>query len=387
MTERARSGGRKHAVSSRGFAKQFVAVLLAGLVSGVAAWAQDPVAALEGEVRDPSSGAISGATVTVTNLDTSYSKNQATNSNGFYRLSLLPIGRYSVSIDALGFAHFRQQPVQLNVSQTVRLDVQLELASQRQSITVESDAALVDTATNTLGKVVTTREVLDLPLNGRNFAQLGLLQAGVAPLSNNVMIAGGSLRAGQAYAVQGQRPESNNYLVDGARNVNRMDGGYALRVPVDAIAEFRILTHTASPEYGGTSGSNTRVAVRFATPPPSLVHWPVATSLAQSPWSATPAMTWSPPGLAPTYDMLPHSDDIPARFAVTSTHGPSCSGSVAGAPDGSESGGAVVEVVGGRLSKTSGGLSPRPQPVASSAAHATGAASLRPARTIRLRTT
>jgi hypothetical protein len=110
--------------------------------------------------------------------------------------------------------------------------------------------------------VVTTREVLDLPLNGRNFAQLGLLQAGVAPLISNVMIAGGSLRAGQAYAVQGQRPESNNYLVDGSRNVNRMDGGYALRVPVDAISEFRILTHTAPPEYGGTSGSNTSVVTK-----------------------------------------------------------------------------------------------------------------------------
>jgi hypothetical protein len=82
---------------------------------------------------------------------------------------------------------------------------------------------------------VTTREVLDLPLNGRNFTQLGLLQAGVAPLTNGLTIAGGSLRAGQTYSVQGQRPESNNYLVDGARNVNRRDGGFALRVPVDAV--------------------------------------------------------------------------------------------------------------------------------------------------------
>ncbi len=74
--------------------------------------------------------------------------------------------------------------------------------------------------------------------------------------------AGGSLRSGHAYAVNGQRPESNNFLVDGARTVNRLDGGYALRVPVDAIAEFKILTHTAPPEYGGTSGSTTSVVTR-----------------------------------------------------------------------------------------------------------------------------
>jgi len=155
-------------------------------------WAQDPVAALEGEVRDPSGAAVSGALVTVKNLNTSYSKSQTTGTNGFYRLSLLPIGQYSVSIEQQGFARFRQQPIQLNVSETVRLDVQLELASQRQSITVESAAALVDTATNTLGKVVTTQEILDLPLNGRNFSQLGLLQAGVAPLTSGVATAGGS---------------------------------------------------------------------------------------------------------------------------------------------------------------------------------------------------
>ena len=99
-------------------------------------------------------------------------------------------------------------------------------------------------------------------MNGRNFTQLGLLQAGVAPLTGGVATAGGSLRSGQAYAVAGQRPESNNYVVDGAKNINRMDGGYALRIPVDAIAEFRILTHTAPPEYGGTSGSSTSVVTK-----------------------------------------------------------------------------------------------------------------------------
>jgi hypothetical protein len=82
------------------------------------------------------------------------------------------------------------------------------------------------------------------------------------PLTYGLSVAGGSLRSTQAFAVNGQRPESNNYLLDGVRNVNRMDGGYAVRTPVDAIQEFRILTHTAPPEYGSTSGSTVSVITR-----------------------------------------------------------------------------------------------------------------------------
>ncbi|MEO8130990.1 MAG: carboxypeptidase-like regulatory domain-containing protein, partial [Bryobacteraceae bacterium] len=227
--------------------------------------AQDPVAALEGEVRDASGASVAGATVTLSNLDTGYKHSQTTSADGYYRLSLVPVGRYQLSVEGPGFARYQQQPLQLNVSQTVRIEVVLALASQQATVTVESDATLVDTATNTLGKVVTTKEILDLPLNGRNFTQLGLLQAGVAPLTTGLQQSGGSLRNGQGYAVNGQRPESNAYRVDGASNVNRMDGGYALRIPVDAIAEFRILTHTAPPEYGGTSGSTTSVVTRSGT--------------------------------------------------------------------------------------------------------------------------
>ena len=120
----------------------------------------------------------------------------------------------------------------------------------------------MDTTTNALGRVVTGRELVDLPLNGRNFTQLGLLQTGVAPLTAGVATAGGSLRQGQAYAVNGMRPESNMYLVDGGQNLNRMDGGYALKLPVEAIAEFRILTQSAPPEYGGTGGATTSVITR-----------------------------------------------------------------------------------------------------------------------------
>lgn len=238
---------------------------LALLLLRLPALAQDPVASLEGEIRDILGGAVAGASVAIANLDTGHRQNQTTSPEGFYKFWLVPVGRYQMSVSREGFANFRQQPIQLSVSQTARIDVRLEPASQRESITVDGGASLVDTVTNSLGKTVTMKEVLDLPLNGRNFTQLGLLQAGVAPLTAGIQQSGGSLRSGHGYAVNGQRPESNIYRIDGAGNANRMDGGFALRIPVDAIAEFRILTHTAPPEYGGTSGSTTSVVTRSGT--------------------------------------------------------------------------------------------------------------------------
>jgi hypothetical protein len=224
--------------------------------------AQDPTGVLEGQVGDKSGGAIAGAQVTARHAQTGYTQTQMTGPGGLFRLSSLPVGQYSLKVEAANFARFTQEPISILVSQTSRVDVELELATVADSVSVKGDAMDVDTVTNTLGKTVSGREVLDLPLNGRNFTQLGLLQTGVAPLTSGVTKIGGTLREGQAYSVNGQRPESNNYLLDGSEINNRVDSGFALRVPVDSIAEFRILTHTAPSEYGGYSGSTTSVVMK-----------------------------------------------------------------------------------------------------------------------------
>jgi hypothetical protein len=224
--------------------------------------AQDPVGTLEGTATDKTGGAVANAIVSASNLQTGYTNKQTTTNEGLFRFGLLPIGRYSLTVEAPNFARFRQEPIDIAVSQTLRVDVRLDVVGVAEVVTVTGEASLVDTSTNTLGKTVSGREVLDLPLNGRNFTQLGLLQNGVAPLTPGIKNLGGPLRANQAYAVNGQRPESNNYLVDGAQNIDRLDAGYALKIPVDAIAEFRILTLNAPPEYGGFTGSTTTVVTR-----------------------------------------------------------------------------------------------------------------------------
>ncbi len=236
-------------------------VLLCLLVASPAA-AQDPTGSIEGTITDKTAAVVPSAHVVVTNVGTGFTRDAIAGADGFYRVRALPVGTYRLIVEAPQFARFAQQAIPVNVNETVRIDVQLTLAAVTENVTVAGRVQIVESSSNALGKIVTGREILDLPLNGRNFTQLGLLQTGVAPLTAGVATAGGSLRQGQAYAVNGMRPEQNVYLVDGAQNINRMDGGYALKLPVDAVAEFRILTQTAPPEFGGTGGATTSIVTR-----------------------------------------------------------------------------------------------------------------------------
>jgi Carboxypeptidase regulatory-like domain len=195
--------------------------------------AQAPIGGIEGRVTDGSGAPILGASVTAENVANNAQATQTTRSDGMFHFDVLPVGRYTLTVGANGFSRFSAISFSLEVSQTVRIDASLVPASVSESIIVHSVDSGLDTTTNTLGKTVTEKEVLDLPLNGRNFSQLGLLQTGVAPINAGLLTEGGSLRAGQSYVVNGQRPEANNFLLDGAQNVDRMDGGFAWRIPID----------------------------------------------------------------------------------------------------------------------------------------------------------
>jgi hypothetical protein len=143
--------------------------------------------------------------------------------------------------------------------------VQLVPATDQQTVEVSAEAAGLQTNEIAQGAVVSETEIANLPLNGRNFSQLGILQPGVRPTSAGLTVQNNFRRVGQNYEVNGMRPESNTFLVDGMRDINRMDGGYAYRPPADTMAEFRILTTTAPAEFGGTSGGITTIVTRSGT--------------------------------------------------------------------------------------------------------------------------
>jgi len=228
------------------------------LFAGVVLHAQQETASIRGSVTDPSGARVVQAQVLAVQLDTGFTRQVETDNQGDYLLVLLPIGHYRLEAIARGFKKYVQEGITLSVNQVVVVPVRLEVGSPQETIEVKADALLLQT-TNDLGQTVHERDILDLPLNGRNFSQLGLLQPGTAPLTQGLQQAGGSLRSGQSYAVNGMRPESNQFLVDGAENYNSINAGFVLKPPPDAIAEFRILTNTASAEFGHNAGSNTNI--------------------------------------------------------------------------------------------------------------------------------
>lgn len=240
-------------------------LLVCAFLYAKGALAQDISAGLRGPVVDESGSVVSGAKVTAIQSETGLQRTVFSDSQGTYVLLELPVGHYRLETEAKGFKKYVQDGISLDVNQTATLAIRLTVGTTTQQIEVKADAPVVESTSTNLGQTIGEREVLDLPLNGRHFTQLGLLQPGVVPITPGLEQAGGTLREGQAYAVNGQRPESNNFLIDGADNFNTVDGGFVLEPPVDAIAEFRILTHTANAEFGHSTGSTTNIITRSGT--------------------------------------------------------------------------------------------------------------------------
>lgn len=245
----------------------FQAVLCAVLtaVLGLTAAAQQISGSIRGTVVDPTGAAVQSASVSATQTETGLTRDAVTDHTGSYVLLELPVGHYRLRAEAHGFQTYIQEGITLDVNETANVPVKLTVGAPTQKIEVQADAQLIQETVTSLGKTVTEEEVLALPLDGRNFSQLGWLQPGVVPLTPGLSEAGGSLRDGQAYAVNGQRPESNNFLIDGANNINGVDGGFVLKPPVDSITEFKILTHNSNAEFGNALGSTTNIITRTGT--------------------------------------------------------------------------------------------------------------------------
>lgn len=231
---------------------------------GAVVFAQDPTGTLEGQVSDPSGASVPYAAISVMNSSTGFHTKQQSSASGAFRFSGLAVGDYELLVDAKGFASYDAAGIRIDVDRVVNVPVSLQVAERKDTLDIRADAATVDES-STLGSVVTAHDAVDLPLNGRNFTQLGLLQPGVAPLTFGLLQAGGIARENQAYAVNGEPPENNNYLLDGVTNVDSVNGGFAIRTPPDAITEFRILSSNAPAEYGETSGATTSVVTRSGT--------------------------------------------------------------------------------------------------------------------------
>ena len=250
---------RKYAVAA---VTLFSSILL---ITNLSAFGQQITGSIHGTIVDPNGAMVGDATVTATQVETGLLRSTTTDHQGEYVFLELPIGHYQLEVKAKNFEKFLQQGISLNVNQVGIVNVHLRVGSDTQIIQVTADAALVQDTLSSLGETVMQRQILDLPLDGRNFSQLGTLQPGVVPLTPGLLEAGGPARQNEAYAVDGQRPESNNFMIDGADNESSADGGFVLKPPIDAIAEFKILSHNANAEFGRNTGSTTNIVTRSGT--------------------------------------------------------------------------------------------------------------------------
>jgi outer membrane receptor protein involved in Fe transport len=250
---------------------QRVIVIAAAILIGVSA--PVPVLAqatgqINGLVTDSSGGVLPGVTVEATNTGTGAVRSAVTGADGLYTIPLLAPGNYTVKASLQGFRVAQREGVRVTVSETARVAFQLEVGQLSETITVSAEATLVETSNATHGIVIDERKVVDLPLNGRNFTQLGTLIPGVvAPPGGLGGQAGDATPGGfgnvtGGFNVNGMRNQSNNFLMDGATNNDTFNTGFVLRPPPDAIEEFKILTHAFSAEYGRNAGSVVNVVTK-----------------------------------------------------------------------------------------------------------------------------
>src|SRR6266700_1020620 len=198
--------------------ERLLCILAIALFTGWNISAQQITANIRGTIVDASGAVVSSAAITATQAETGFTRTVMSDGQGDFIVIELPVGHYRVEAQAKGFQKFIQDGVTLDVNKTATVTIRLAVGTTTDKVEVHADATLIEAITTSLGKTVQEREILDLPLNGRNFTQLGVLQPGVVPITPGLAQAGGSLRDGQAYAVNGQRPESNNFMIDGANN-------------------------------------------------------------------------------------------------------------------------------------------------------------------------
>ncbi len=255
----------------RAFARLAAAAVFICLALIPSSAAAQATGAITGIASDPSGAVLPGVTIDVTSRDTSQVRTAVTGADGFYSIPLVNPGVYQVKATLAGFRTTIRDNVTVVVNETVRADVALQVGQVEEQVTVLGQSPLVETTNATLGVVIDRQKVVDLPLNGRNFTQLGTLIPGVvAPPTalggqdGNATVGGfGNVTGG--FNVNGQRNQSNNFLLDGASNNDSFNTGFVLRPPPDAIQEFKILTHSYDAEYGRNAGSVVNVVTKSGT--------------------------------------------------------------------------------------------------------------------------
>ena len=243
----------------------FIFLLPAFLLSGTSAWAQKDTGAITGTVKDASGGVVVGAKVHVTDVDRGTEIEVVTNEVGEYTVSPLKVGRYKVSIEKAGFKTALAGPVVVEVQEHPSVNVVLQVGHADETVKVTTQSPLLETETSDLGQVISGDRAVTLPLNGRNYAQLALLGAGVVPSEP-----GSRVETSYGFSSNGARALQNNYLLDGVDNNSNLGDvltgqAYVIQPSIDAIEEFKVQTNAYSAEFGRGNGAILNAIIKSGT--------------------------------------------------------------------------------------------------------------------------
>jgi hypothetical protein len=227
--------------------------------------AQETSASITGRVTDPTGSAIVGAKVSATDQDRGTDFPTTTNDDGVYAFPRIPVGRYQLKVEAKGFKTNLVSAFTLEVNQRARFDVRMEVGGVTETVTVTGEAAVLQTDTTQVGSVISSNTIDHTPLISRNPIALALLTAGVttpdpASFNNGVRSAGG----GRPY-VNGNREESNNFLLDGVDNNFTSDNLVSYQPNPDALQEVKLITNNASAEFGNFQGGIVNMVIKSGT--------------------------------------------------------------------------------------------------------------------------
>src|SRR5579872_2797186 len=242
---------------------------LAAVVSSIPASAQVSTASITGTVRDATGGAVPEAAIILRNPSTGVDRTTSSNTSGNYAFLSVSPGTYTLRSEKAGFATSAIQPFTLAVNQTATFDFTLTVGAVQQAVTVQAVGSAVEASTAELGSVVTNEQVVDLPLNGRNFTQLLTLNPGTSPVSVSQNSSGWTSPSAVGSftfpAINGATNRSNFFMLDGITNAETMTNTYVIPPIIDTIQEFKVISHVDQAEYGGVTGGYVNVVTKSGT--------------------------------------------------------------------------------------------------------------------------
>jgi hypothetical protein len=220
--------------------------------------AQTVTGSITGVVNDPSGAVVVGATVTAENTATGVRTTTQTNDAGVYTIRFLPVGMYKLTVEGKGFTAAEVPAFSIEINQTAKVDVGLKIGASETTVVTAEAHPILDTTDATLGNTLTTTEIQNIPLNGRNFSSLTLFQPGAVNtdptgLTGNNAIERDTFNNG-VVTINGNRQQANNYTLEGADNNEPQNNLIAYNPAPDAIAELRVISANANATYGNANG-------------------------------------------------------------------------------------------------------------------------------------